>query len=38
VVSEFNDRAHSIIDKYKALDAAYDRETDHGRTQGAQFP
>lgn len=38
MVSEFNDRAHAIIRKYNLLDAAYDRETDHGRTQGAQFP
>lgn len=38
MVSEFNTRAQGIIDKYKAQDVAYDRETDHGRTQGAQFP
>jgi predicted secreted Zn-dependent protease len=38
VVSEFNAQARSIIERYKALDAAYDQETDHGRTQGAQFP
>lgn len=34
----FNRQAHAILDKYKALDATYDRDTDHGRTQGAQFP
>jgi predicted secreted Zn-dependent protease len=38
MVSEFNDQARAIVDKYKAQDAAYDRATDHGRTQGAQFP
>ena len=38
MVSEFNDHARSIVDKYKAQDAVYDRATDHGRTQGAQFP
>lgn len=38
MTSEFNDRAQSIIARYKALDVAYDRETDHGRTQGARFP
>ena len=38
MASEFNDQAHSIRARYNALDVAYDRETDHGRTQGAQFP
>jgi predicted secreted Zn-dependent protease len=34
----FNAKARSIIRKYNALDVTYDRETDHGRTQGAEFP
>lgn len=27
-----------ILGRYAEFDAAYDRQTDHGRTQGAQFP
>lgn len=38
MVAAFNEQARSIIEKYNALDVAYDRETDHGRAQGAQFP
>jgi predicted secreted Zn-dependent protease len=34
----FNDKATSIIEKYRAADAAYDADTKHGRTQGAIFP
>lgn len=35
---DFDRRAAEIIEKYRAADVAYDRETDHGRTQGARFP
>jgi predicted secreted Zn-dependent protease len=34
----FNNKATSIIEKYRAADAAYDADTKHGRTQGAIFP
>jgi predicted secreted Zn-dependent protease len=34
----FNDKAASIIEKYRGADAAYDADTKHGRTQGAIFP
>lgn len=34
----FNDRAESILNKFRAADATYDADTDHGRTQGARFP
>jgi predicted secreted Zn-dependent protease len=34
----FREQAKSIIDKYRAADAAYDAETRHGRTQGVRFP
>lgn len=34
----FNDQANAILTKYRAMDAAYDLETDHGRKQGAVFP
>jgi predicted secreted Zn-dependent protease len=38
MIAAFNEQAHAIIGKYNAMDVAYDRETAHGRTQGAQFP
>lgn len=38
MTSEFKDQVRAIIAKYKALDVEYDRETDHGRAQGAEFP
>lgn len=34
----FNDQADSILEKYKAMDATYDHDTNHGQTQGARFP
>lgn len=34
----FNDLAGSIVEKYKAMDVAYDHDTNHGQTQGARFP
>jgi predicted secreted Zn-dependent protease len=30
-----NAAAEAIVAKYQALDAEYDRKTDHGRSQGA---
>lgn len=33
-----NAKGHSILNKYKALEKAYDRDTQHGLTQGAYFP
>ena len=38
MVQSFKDQAHAILAKYQAMDAAYDKATDHGRTQGARFP
>ena len=32
---EIDDRAESVLDKYRALDAKYDRDTNHGEKQGA---
>ncbi|HJP97042.1 MAG TPA: DUF922 domain-containing Zn-dependent protease [Rhodanobacteraceae bacterium] len=37
-VADFNRRARAITDRYAAMDKTYDRDTDHGRTQGAVFP
>ncbi len=34
----FNDEAKSILAKYGAMDATYDRDTGHGKSQGAIFP
>lgn len=34
----FNDEANAIVARYAAMDATYDRDTDHGRSQGAVFP
>lgn len=34
----FNDQAGSILEKYKAMNALYDHDTNHGQTQGAEFP
>ena len=34
----FKRQATAIIDKWKAADATYDRETRHGQNQGATFP
>jgi predicted secreted Zn-dependent protease len=33
-----NDAGKQIVQKYSAEDVVYDRETDHGRTQGAVLP
>lgn len=33
-----NAEGERVLDKYRALDAAYDEETKHGETQGAVFP
>jgi predicted secreted Zn-dependent protease len=33
-----NANARSILNKYKVLEKAYDRDTEHGLTQGAYFP
>jgi predicted secreted Zn-dependent protease len=38
MVQSFKDQAHAILARYQAMDAAYDKATDHGRTQGARFP
>jgi predicted secreted Zn-dependent protease len=38
MTAAFNQQAYATLGKYNALDVAYDRETAHGRTQGAQFP
>jgi predicted secreted Zn-dependent protease len=35
--SAANARAQGIVAKYKALDEAYDRKTDHGRAEGASL-
>jgi predicted secreted Zn-dependent protease len=35
---QFDSQAASILEKFKAADAAYDTDTKHGRTQGAAFP
>ena len=34
----FDDQVHSILEKYKVADVAYDADTKHGETQGAIFP
>jgi predicted secreted Zn-dependent protease len=34
----FKRQALAIVDKYKAADATYDRDTKHGQTQGVTFP
>jgi len=33
-----NRRAHAILDKFSKKDVDYDRDTDHGRLQGAVLP
>ncbi|MGH6629277.1 MAG: DUF922 domain-containing protein [Burkholderiales bacterium] len=33
-----NSAAEAIVKKYQKLDEDYDRETDHGRSQGATLP
>jgi predicted secreted Zn-dependent protease len=38
MAKDFDDQAASIIEKYRAADAAYDAETRRGRTQGTRFP
>lgn len=37
-VADFNRQASAIIKRYAAMDETYDRDTDHGKTQGAVFP
>ncbi len=32
---EVADRAQSVLDKFRAVDETYDRQTNHGQTQGA---
>ena len=34
----FDDAAQAVLDTYKARQAAFDRETDHGANQGVKFP
>lgn len=34
----FNGEAEAILARYGALDAKYDQDTEHGKTQGAVFP
>ncbi|HZX72320.1 MAG TPA: DUF922 domain-containing protein [Rhodanobacter sp.] len=34
----FNDKAGAIVARYAAMDATYDRDTHHGKNQGATFP
>ncbi len=38
LMKEFQSKADSIFDKYRAADDAYDASTGHGRSQGATFP
>lgn len=38
IAKAFNDEASSIIARYQGLDAKYDLDTDHGKSQGATFP
>ena len=38
IAKKFNDQASSILEKYMAMDAIYDHDTNHGQTQGARFP
>lgn len=37
-VADFDRQARGITRRYAAMDATYDRDTDHGKTQGAVFP
>lgn len=38
IARTFNDEAEAILARYGALDAKYDQDTEHGKTQGAIFP
>ncbi|WP_426688158.1 DUF922 domain-containing protein [Rhodanobacter ginsengiterrae] len=38
IAKAFNDQASAIVARYQALDVTYDRDTDHGKNQGATFP
>lgn len=38
LTAEFDHQARAITQRYAAMDKTYDRDTDHGRTQGAVFP
>lgn len=38
IAKAFNDRAGSVVDRYAAMDLQYDRDTAHGKSQGATFP
>ena len=37
-LADFDRQARAITRRYAAMDETYDRDTDHGKTQGAVFP